>query len=74
SQRIRAVASRVLDIEVPDVDDLWYAEERTDLPEWLREHGWHASVISMSEMLARYGRSVPEGDVIPPTVFVSARR
>ncbi len=74
SQRIRAVASRVLDIEVPDVDDLWYAEERTDLPEWLHEHGWDASVITMGEMLARYGRSVGEDDAIPPTVFVAAHR
>ncbi|MGH3524545.1 MAG: SAM-dependent methyltransferase, partial [Mycobacterium sp.] len=65
---------RVLDIEVPDVDDLWYAEERTDLPEWLHEHGWDASVITMGEMLARYGRSVGEDDAIPPTVFVAAHR
>jgi len=74
SQRFRAVASRVLDIEVPDVDDLWYPEERTDVTDWLREHGWDASAITMGEMLARYGRSVPGDDVLPPTVFVSAQR
>lgn len=74
SQRIRAVASRVLDVEVPDVEDLWYAEERTDLPEWLREHDWDASAISLAEMLTRYGRSCPDDDVIPPTVFVAAQR
>jgi methyltransferase (TIGR00027 family) len=74
SQRLRAVASRVLDIAVPDVDDLWYPEERTDVTDWLREHGWDASAITMGEMLARYGRSVPGDDVLPPTVFVSAQR
>jgi len=74
SQRFRAAASRVLDIEVPDVDDLWYPEERTDVTDWLREHGWDASAITMGEMLARYGRSVPGDDVLPPTVFVSAQR
>jgi methyltransferase (TIGR00027 family) len=74
SQRFRAVASRVLDIAVPDVDDLWYPEERTDVTDWLREHGWDASAISMGEMLARYGRNVPGDDVLPPTVFVSAQR
>ncbi len=74
SQRFRAVASRVLDIAVPDVDDLWYPEERTDVTDWLREHGWDASAITMSEMLARYGRNVPGDDVLPPTVFVSAQR
>jgi methyltransferase (TIGR00027 family) len=74
SQRFRVAASRVLDIEVPDVDDLWYPEERTDVTDWLREHGWDASAITMGEMLARYGRSVPGDDVLPPTVFVSAQR
>lgn len=74
SQRIRAAASRVLDAEVPDVEDLWYPEERTDLPEWLRERGWDASATSLAEMLTRYGRSSPDDDVIPPTVFVAAQR
>ena len=75
SQRFRVVASRVLDIAVvPDVDDLWYPEERTDVTDWLREHGWDASAITMGEMLARYGRNVPGDDVLPPTVFVSAQR
>jgi methyltransferase (TIGR00027 family) len=74
SQRFRAVASRVLDIAVPDFDDLWYPEERTDVTDWLREHGWDASAISMGEMLARYGRNVPGDDVLPQTVFVSAQR
>jgi methyltransferase (TIGR00027 family) len=74
SHRLRAAASRVLDSEVPDVEDLWYAEERTDVTAWLREHGWDASAITMSEMLTRYGRNIPADDVRPPTVFVSAQR
>jgi len=74
SQRLRAAASRVLDTEVPDVEDLWYPEERTDVTDWLREHGWDVSAITMSEMLIRYGRNVPGDDVLPPTVFVSAQR
>jgi methyltransferase (TIGR00027 family) len=74
SQRLRAVASRVLEAEVPDVEDLWYPEERTDLTDWLREHGWDASATTMAEMLERYGRTIPGEDVLPPTVFVSAQR
>jgi methyltransferase (TIGR00027 family) len=74
SQRFRVAASRVLDIEVPDVDDLWYPEERTDVADWLCEHGWDASATTMGEMLARYGRNVPGDDVLPQTVFVSAQR
>jgi methyltransferase (TIGR00027 family) len=74
SQRLRAAASRVLDTEVPDLEDLWYPEERTDATDWLREHGWDASAITMKEMLTRYGRNVPADDELPPTVFVSAQR
>lgn len=74
AQRLRAAASRVLDTEVPDVEDLWYPEERTDVVEWLREHGWNASSTTMGEMLTRYGRRIPDVDILPPTVFVSAQR
>jgi methyltransferase (TIGR00027 family) len=74
SQRFRSAASRVLDTDVPDVEDLWYPEERTDVVDWLGAHGWHASATTMSEMLTRYGRNVPNDDILPPTVFVSAQR
>ncbi len=74
SQRFRAAASRVLDTEVPDLEDLWYPEQRTEVTDWLRGHGWDASAVTMGEMLARYGRNVPGDDVLPPTVFVSAQR
>jgi methyltransferase (TIGR00027 family) len=74
SHRLRAAVARVLDTEVPADEDLWYPEERTDVTEWLREHGWDASAITMGEMLARYGRTVPGDDILPPTVFVSAQR
>ena len=73
-RRLRAAAARVLDAEIPDIDDLWYPEERTEVTDWLGEHGWEASAISMAELLTRYGRNVPGDDVLPPTVFVSARR
>lgn len=74
SQRFRAAAAQVLDAEVPDVEDLWYPEDRTDLAAWLGEHGWDASSIGMADLLARYGRAVPADDVLPQVDFVSARR
>jgi methyltransferase (TIGR00027 family) len=74
SHRLRAAVARVLDTEVPADEDLWYPEERTDVTEWLRNHGWDASAITMGEMLARYGRNIPGDDIMPPTVFVSAQR
>jgi methyltransferase (TIGR00027 family) len=74
SHRLRAQAARLLDAEVPADEDLWYPEERTDVTGWLREQGWDALAITMSDMLTRYGRNVPPDDIVPPTVFVSARR
>jgi O-methyltransferase involved in polyketide biosynthesis len=62
--------------EVPDLQDLWYFEDRTDVAEWLRGHGWDVSATPAEELMARYGRSVPEGleDAAPQSVFVSAAR
>ncbi|BBY06175.1 class I SAM-dependent methyltransferase [Mycobacterium noviomagense] len=74
TQRMRAEAARLADTEIPDVDELWYAEERTDVADWLSRHGWDASSVTMTEMLARYGRAIPDEEFLPPTVFVSARR
>jgi len=74
SKRLRTAAAHVLDAEIPDLEDLWYPEERTDLAAWLGEHGWDASAIGMADLLARYGRDVPGDNVRPPVDFVSARR
>ena len=75
-QRMREVASRLVDAEMPAVEDLWYPEERTALPDWLRERGWEASASNFPELMARYHRTVPSGseDSMPPTLFVSAQR
>jgi methyltransferase (TIGR00027 family) len=75
-RRMRAAAARLVDVEVTDFDDLWYAEERTPVADWLREHGWDATAATFPELMARYGRSIPQGaeDSMPPTLFVSAQR
>jgi methyltransferase (TIGR00027 family) len=73
-QRLRAVTAGLVKTEIPDIEDLWYAEERTDVADWLREHGWQVSAATIGEMLARYGRSIPDENAIPPMVFVSAQR
>ncbi len=75
-RRVRAAAAKLVDTEITDFDDLWYAEERTPVDRWLRDHGWEASAVTFPELMARYGRSIPPGseDTMPPTLFVSARR
>ncbi len=73
-QRLRAAAAQLVHSEMPDVDALWYQEERTDVADWLHNHGWAVSAATMGEMLARYGRTNSGEDATPPTLFVSAQR
>jgi methyltransferase (TIGR00027 family) len=75
-RRYREVAARVGGRDVPDFEDLWYLEDRADVANWLRGHGWDVSATPAEELMARYGRSVPEGaeDGRPRSVFVSAVR
>lgn len=63
-------------IEVPTVDDLWYFEEREDVGDWWRRHGWQVTVTSSDELMTGYGRKPPQEiqDNIPPYLFVSAQR
>ena len=74
SKRLRVAAAQVLGTEIPNVEELWYPEERTEIVDWLDAHGWEASAIGMADLLARHGRNVPADDVMPPVVFTSARR
>jgi methyltransferase (TIGR00027 family) len=76
NQRIRATAAKLIDAEITDFDDLWYPEERTPVDTWLAERGWDVTALSFPELMAHYGRSIPQGaeDSMPPTKFVSAQR
>jgi len=73
STRFRAAAAQVLGAEIPDVEELWYPEERTEIVDWLGEHGWEATSIGMADLLARHGRDIPADNAMPPVVFTSAR-
>ena len=75
-QRIQAAAARVPQADVTDLGGLAYHEERTDLVEWLTEHGWDATAVTAAAELARFGRGASWGADIdaPPTLYVSARR
>jgi methyltransferase (TIGR00027 family) len=75
-QRLRAVAARHGGPAIPDVEDLWYAEKRTDVEHWLSQHGWEALAATVAEVMARYGRGVAGNDVdtAVPGVLISAQR
>lgn len=77
SDRIRALMSGAQpEQDMPRMDELWYFEEREDVGEWLRRHGWEATARPSVELMASYDRAVPVGveDTSPRTQFVSAVR
>ncbi len=75
-RRHREIAAQLNRFEVPDFQDLWYVEEHADVGDWLRAHGWRASVETAEQLMARYGRHVPENveDTRPRSLFVTAER
>jgi len=63
-------------LEVPKTDELWYFEERDDVGDWLRRHGWDVTVTPSDELMAGYGRQPAQGleEDSPTHLFVSAER
>ena len=61
---------------IPDVQDLWYFEEREDVGDWLRRHGWDVTVTTTPELMASFDRVPAEEvrDATPHNLFVSAHR
>ena len=59
----------------PDIPDLWFIEERTDLKTWLAGRGWAVTSIEAPKLMERHDRS-PEGDLenlAPRSVFIEGR-
>jgi O-methyltransferase involved in polyketide biosynthesis len=44
--RERAAQLGAEEHDFPDFEELWYFEARTDVGEWLLEHGWDVSVLT----------------------------
>ena len=63
-------------LEVPAVDELWYFEEREDVGDWLRRHGWDVTVTPSEELTVSYGRPSPEelAGAAPTHLLISAQR
>ncbi len=76
-QRVRDLMARLEpERDIPDVHDLWYFEEREDVGDWLRRHGWKVAVTPAEELMASYDRRPPAGleDAAPKTLFVAAEK
>lgn len=72
-QHLQAVAARLSGTEPVHLDQLWYAEERSDVASWLTAHGWTASAVSLGDLLATHGRAAAAGDLMP-NEFITAER
>jgi len=76
-QRVRDMMAELEpDRDIPDVQDLWYFEEREDVGDWLGRHGWEVTVTPAPELMAGYDRRPPQDidDATPQTLFVAAER
>jgi methyltransferase (TIGR00027 family) len=75
--RVRALMAKAdPQREIPQTDELWYFEEREDVGDWWRRHGWQVTVTPSDELMTGYGRKPPQqiDDGVPPYLFVSAQR
>jgi methyltransferase (TIGR00027 family) len=59
--------------DTPDVADLWFIEDRTEVSDWFSTHGWDVSAIEAADLMKRFNRTTDD-DTTPRTVFVEARR
>jgi methyltransferase (TIGR00027 family) len=61
--------------EMPDTWDLWFDEQRTDVCDLLRKHGWQVEAVEVRDLMASYHRDVPAEDAggIPHCVFISGQ-
>lgn len=76
-KRVRDLMAKLRpDVQLPEVQDLWYFEEREDVADWLGRHGWDVSVTPAEELMASYGRTPPRDveDAAPQTLFVTGER
>jgi methyltransferase (TIGR00027 family) len=75
-QQLREMREKagVDDSDTPDVADLWYIEDRTDVADWLMDHGWRVTSEDSEALMQRYGRAPAENATTPRTVFVEGQR
>lgn len=73
-ERLRAVADAAAAAgrPVPETEQLWYLESRSDVAGWLKQHGWDVAAISSPALLEHYGRPAPDDadEAVPGSLFV----
>jgi methyltransferase (TIGR00027 family) len=74
-ERYRSAAIKLGRTDPTESGNLLYAEERTEVVDWLDANGWDVSAVTAPDLMARNGRFVPSDldDATPQSVFVEAR-
>jgi methyltransferase (TIGR00027 family) len=76
TQLYRTAALKLGGKDITESGNLLYDEERTEVVDWLRAHGWNVtSATSADDLMAASNRTVPPGldAAIPESVFVEGR-
>jgi methyltransferase (TIGR00027 family) len=69
-QRLRDEAGDPDVEDGPDVEDLWFIEERNDVADWLTQRGWRVISEDAATVMTRFGRPPSETAATPRTVFI----
>jgi methyltransferase (TIGR00027 family) len=76
TERYRQAAIKLGGRDITESGNLLYEEERTEVVDWLRTHGWSiASATSADDLMAASNRAAPAGldAAIPESVFIEGR-
>ena len=78
-QRYRAALAAQQHTDLPDFadfEDLLYLEDRADVANWLRGHGWDVEVTTAHDLMADKNRPAPQDleDPTPQSLFIAAVR
>lgn len=76
-ERVRAMMAELEpERQSPRTDELWYFEEREDVGDWFRRHGWTVTVTPADDLMGGYGRPPSDdlADAVPGNLFVTAQR
>jgi methyltransferase (TIGR00027 family) len=80
AERMERIRTLMADVDpqrqIPRTDELWYFEEREDVGDWFRRHGWDVTATPSIELMAGYNRKPPKEveDYVPGNLFVAAER
>jgi methyltransferase (TIGR00027 family) len=74
-EQYRAIATKLGGKDITESGNLLYEEERTEVTDWLGDHGWKVTGVSAEDLMAGYDRYIESdlAEAYPVSVFVEGR-